>query len=190
MNKQSIRDYYLKLRLALSDSEYEQLNQNLCINFFASVDLSPITVVHVFLPILSKKEPNTWLVIDQLRAEFSHIRIAIPKIVGENGMISYYLEGSQQVKENKWGIPEPQFGETAPLEKIDLVIVPLLAFDLTGHRVGYGKGFYDRFLKECRQDCKKVGFSFFEPVKEIFDVNSDDVVLDTFITPSRSYKIN
>jgi 5-formyltetrahydrofolate cyclo-ligase len=190
MTKQVIRNHYLTLRLALSDSEHNQLSQSLCNNFFASFDLSLISTVHIFLPIISKKEPDTRLIIDRLKAEFPHIRIAIPKINGETDIISYYFENNQQAKENKWGIPEPQYGEITPVEKIDLVIVPLLAFDLTGHRVGYGKGFYDRFLKQCKQDCKKIGFSFFDPVHKISDITSDDVILDTFITPSRFFKIN
>ena len=64
----------------------------------------------------------------------------------------------------------------------DLVIVPLLAFDKKGYRVGYGKGFYDRFLQNSKT--LKIGLSFFAPTEEIIDVHLNDVRLDKCITPA------
>jgi 5-formyltetrahydrofolate cyclo-ligase len=190
MTKQEIRNHYLRLRQELKASEYNQLSQDLSNIFFSSIDLSIIKTLHIFLPIISKKEPNTWLIIDQLTKEFSNIRIAVPKMKDGNSLINFYFEGRDQINDNKWSIPEPQFGEITPTEKIDLVIVPLLAFDLEGNRVGYGKGFYDRFLKDCRSDCKRVGLSFFGPVEKISDLNQYDTKLDLVITPARAYRLN
>ena len=65
-----------------------------------------------------------------------------------------------------------------------MVLVPLLCFDRSGHRVGYGKGYYDRFLRKCRADCKKIGLSMFDPVDEITDAGESDVRLDLVITPT------
>ena len=190
MKKQSIRDRYLNLRLTLSEREYNRLSHDLCVAFFSAVEWSAVTTVHIFLPMVSKKEPNTWLIIEQLEKEFPEIRIAVPKMTGENSLTNFYYSGRNQIQENKWGIPEPQSGDQTPLEKIDLVIVPLLAFDVLGNRIGYGKGFYDRFLKGCRSDCKKVGLSFFDPVDEIADIESHDVKLNQVITPSRVFTVN
>jgi len=187
MNKKEIRSNYLKLRLALSDLEYQELNKKLCTLFFSSIDLSGITVIHLFLPIVSKKEPDTWLILDRLQQDFPRVRISIPKMNGENGLIHFYFEGRNQIKINAWGIPEPQSGEITPPGKIDLVIVPLLAFDQNGNRTGYGKGFYDIFLKQCRKDCKKIGLSFFDPIDEISDINLNDVILTHCITPKKNY---
>ncbi|HEV8515144.1 MAG TPA: 5-formyltetrahydrofolate cyclo-ligase [Cyclobacteriaceae bacterium] len=187
MTKQEIRNQYLELRKALIDTEYNQLNQNLSNIFLSTIDLSAVKTLHIFLPIISKKEPNTWLIIDRLKKELSNIQISVPKMKDDNTLINFYFEGPDQIKNNKWNIPEPQSGEITPTDKIDLVIVPLLAFDLTGNRVGYGKGFYDRFLKECRMDCKKVGLSLFDPVEMISDINVNDVRLTHCITPERTY---
>ena len=90
--------------------------------------------------------------------------------------------------ENRWGIREPVSGEVLGPEQIDLVIVPLLCFDASGHRVGYGRGMYDRFLAGCRADCLKVGLSYFPPVAAIDDVSETDIGLDVCITPEREYK--
>jgi 5-formyltetrahydrofolate cyclo-ligase len=187
MNKNNIRNNYLKLRLALSDLEYKELNQELCNAFFSSVDLSGVATIHSFLPIAAKKEPDTWLIIDRLQKDSPAIRISIPKMSGETAVTNFYFEGRNQIENNRWGIPEPQFGETTPLEKIDLVIVPLLAFDQRGNRAGYGKGYYDILLKECRPDCESIGLSFFDPVDQISDINPYDVKLTGCVTPKKLY---
>lgn len=187
MNKNKVRNNFLRLRLALSDFEYKAFNENLCAVFFSSIDLSAVSIIHIFLPIASKKEPDTWQIIDRLQKDFNHIRISIPKMTGENTLANFFFESRRQIKNNSWGIPEPQFGEITLPEEIDLVMVPLLAFDQKGNRVGYGKGYYDILLKQCRPDCKKIGLSFFDPIDEISDINAYDVKLSQCITPKKLY---
>jgi 5-formyltetrahydrofolate cyclo-ligase len=83
---------------------------------------------------------------------------------------------------NHYHIPEPQ--KAKPFNGTpDMVIVPLLGFDKNGYRVGYGKGFYDRFLQGLTT--QKIGLSFFDAVEEIYDVHLNDIQLDKCITPSR-----
>ncbi len=185
--KKEIREHFLNKRFDLAKPEFDLLNQNLCASFFSSVELFDILTFHTFLPLKKKREPNTWQIIARLKKDFSQIRIAIPKMNADNELVHFYFESRDQIKENKWGIPEPQFGEPTPIDKIDLVIVPLLAFDNEGNRVGYGKGFYDRFLTQCRPDCKKIGLSLFDPVNEISDANHRDVKLTHCVTPDRFY---
>ncbi|MDP2160837.1 MAG: 5-formyltetrahydrofolate cyclo-ligase, partial [Flavobacterium sp.] len=88
---------------------------------------------------------------------------------------------------NDYGIPEPVDGLEVPVAKIDVVFVPLLAYDKNGHRVGYGKGFYDRFLSECKPTTIKIGLSFFEPEDLIEDVFESDIQLNYCITPQTIY---
>jgi 5-formyltetrahydrofolate cyclo-ligase len=71
---------------------------------------------------------------------------------------------------------------------MDVVFVPLLAFDENGQRVGYGKGFYDRFLNECKEDVITVGLSFFEAENELIEANATDVPLRYCVTPERVYE--
>jgi 5-formyltetrahydrofolate cyclo-ligase len=162
------------------------MNASICEIFFSSVDLASVKTIHIFLPIQKKREPDTWLIIDRLKSDYPHIKISIPKMTGDHQLINYYFENRTQVRENQWHIPEPEFGVLTPTKAIDLVIVPLLVFDKAGHRLGYGKGFYDRFLSMCRTDCKKVGLSFFEPIESIA-FEKTDVALTCAITPTRSY---
>lgn len=184
MDKRALRNYYLQLRLQLSEAEWAQGSQRMCDLFFISIDLSFVKMIHIYLPLKKKAEPDTWPIINRLKREFSHIQIAVPKTdVTSNTMRSFLFEGAHQLKQNEWGIEEPQSGQEISPEEIDLVIVPLLAFDKAGHRVGYGKGFYDKFLNLCRMDSKRIGLSFFEPAERIpFDHH--DVRLDYAVTPN------
>lgn len=185
MNKADLRKIYLQKRQALSEAEYAQLNFQIYQQFFAKINLSFINVIHIFLPVISKHEPDTWLIIDRLRREFPHIRISIPKSdTRQNTLENFYFEGLHQLVTSAWGIQEPKQGIPTEIEKIDLVLVPLLAFDKAGHRVGYGKGFYDRFLKGCRPDCLKAGLSFFEAEEILTDADELDVPLNLCVTPA------
>ncbi|RYF99725.1 MAG: 5-formyltetrahydrofolate cyclo-ligase, partial [Chitinophagaceae bacterium] len=95
---------------------------------------------------------------------------------------------STKIKKNEYNIPEPIDGIEVPDSKIDVVFVPLLAFDKKGHRVGYGKGFYDRFLAKCKPDVIIIGVSFFEAEEEILDVNPTDFALQYCVTPTNIYR--
>lgn len=184
MNKQDLRKIYLQKRTALTEAEYAQLNFQLYQKFFSSIDLSFVNVLHTFLPIVSKKEVDTWLIIDRIRREFPHIRLAVPKVNPQTGVFdSYFFEGLHQLATNAWGIAEPKQGIPVEAEKVDVVLIPLLAFDKHGHRIGYGKGFYDKFLATCRPDCKKIGLSLFDAAEKINDTNAFDVQLNACITP-------
>ncbi|HMT07236.1 MAG TPA: 5-formyltetrahydrofolate cyclo-ligase, partial [Pyrinomonadaceae bacterium] len=97
---------------------------------------------------------------------------------------------TSEFTESSFGIREPQTGNVVPLADIDCVLVPLLAFDMFGERVGYGGGFYDRFLSECRPDCLKTGLSLFPPVDLISDTNENDIKLDMVITPDAVFEFN
>lgn len=170
--------------MELSEVEYARLNERVCENFFASVTLKGIDVLHTFLPIEKNREVNTWKIINRVRKEHPEIKISIPKINNQSAELEhYYFEGVEQLEINTWEIPEPVKGVPTPIENIDAVLVPLLAFDKRGHRLGYGRGFYDRFLGVCRPDCLKIGLSFFESEEKIEDVDETDIPLNMIITP-------
>lgn len=187
MTKQELRKKYLNKRVALSEAEYSQLNFQLYQNFFSNVDLSFIKVLHTFLPITSKKEVDTWLIVDRIRREYPHVRLSVPRVNNEtNELENFFFEGLHQLATNEWGIQEPKQGIPTEPEKIDIVLVPLLAFDKQGHRIGYGKGYYDRFLKLCPAKTRKIGISLFEPEEEL-PSEEYDVKLSQAITPTQFY---
>ena len=102
-------------------------------------------------------------------------------------MSHYLLTDNTRIKPNIWNIPEPQDGVQIEASKLEVIFVPLLAFDKVGHRVGYGKGFYDVFLKKC-PNAVKIGLSFFEADEKIKDIHPDDIALDYCLTPNQIYQ--
>src|SRR6187402_201479 len=154
MTKEELRKTYLQKRRLLSDVEYEKLSIQVCENFFNQVDLSSVKVLHIFIPIEKNKEPNTVFIIERLQKKFSNISIVVPRVNHDTEeMENFLFEGFHQLEKNKWDILEPKAGKQIKSQDIDMVLIPLLAFDEEGHRVGYGKGFYDKLLSKCKIDC-------------------------------------
>ncbi|MEJ1236525.1 5-formyltetrahydrofolate cyclo-ligase [Chryseolinea sp. T2] len=188
MTKEEIRETYLKQRLALSEMSCSMMSHTISEKFIANFDLDRLNVLHSFIPITKNKEPDTWVIIDWIRTKYPDIRISLPRVVTKTRQLqNFYFDDRFPLKKNKWGLEEPTQGESTNIQDIDLVIVPLVAFDKKGNRVGYGKGFYDKFLAGCRPDCKRVGLSFFEAIDRIDDINTLDVPLHHCITPKEFY---
>ncbi len=190
MQKSTLRKYYLTKRKTLSSREILEKSQQIYDLFFQEIDLTTIKFLHVFLPIKKQNEIDTFLIIRRLRIEFPLINIVVSRSNLDNFEMQHFMLEEQNLIENKWGILEPSQAnrrEVQPQE-IDLVIIPLLAFDKQGNRVGYGKGFYDRFLQKCSSKALKVGLCIEEPIERIEDLNEFDVKMDVCITPDGVWK--
>jgi 5-formyltetrahydrofolate cyclo-ligase len=132
---------------------------------------------------------NTHLYTRYLEHIIPGLKVAFPVInFAALQMKAVLVDDDTEFVENEYGIPEPEAGEKIDEEEIDVVLVPLLAFDEQGYRVGYGKGFYDRFLKQCRADVITIGFSYFDAVTKINDTNEYDVPLNYCVTPHKVYE--
>ncbi len=116
------------------------------------------------------------------------IKIVVPKInLNEGEMQHYIFNEDVEMASNSFGIIEPVKGEKIAAGEIDLVITPLLAFDKKGYRVGYGKGFYDKFFLQCNNNVVRIGLSFFEAEEKIDDRDTYDIPLHYCITPNSVY---
>lgn len=184
MTKQQLRKQFSEKRQAFESDTWQENSQAICQNFFNYFDLGGIKKLHIFLPILKQNEINTWLIIQQIFRGYPEITLVTSKSdFKTSSMESYLLEADTKTVENRWGIPEPVAAVKCPDDTIDMILMPLLGFDKRGYRVGYGKGFYDRFLQQrCRTDIIKIGLSQFEPVNEIDDVNEYDVKMNYCVT--------
>ena len=190
MKKSELRKHYLSKRKAISVEEIAIKSQRITNLFFKNFDLSEVKYLHIFLPIIKHNEINTWLIIKYLQQNFPEINIIIPKIIPENSELENYLFDEKTLIENAWGILEPSGENQEKIlpEYIDLVIIPLLIFDKNGNRVGYGKGFYDRFLQQCKPETLKIGLCLEEAIEEIEDINEFDAKMEFCITPTKIYK--
>lgn len=180
MTKAALRKLATIQRKELSDEQVDAYSRQM-LEHFRSLDFSGVKTVHIFLPIAAKKEPDTFLFIDWLSLQHPEIKIIVPKADFDTALMhNYVYKGKKGLIKNLFNILEPAQGELHTGD-VDLVVVPLLAFDRNGYRVGYGKGFYDRFLQG--METLKIGLSFFGPVDDIDDLDRYDIPLDRCITP-------
>lgn len=186
MTKKEIRKLYLQKRLELHVAEQLKLDDLLLIQF-QQLDMEIPGLIMSYAPMEKFNEFDPQLITDYCYFKNPNQALFYP-VVRENGEMECVLVNDYTTfTTNAFGVPEPVDGLPMFPEEIEMVIVPLLAYDANGYRVGYGKGYYDRFLKECREDVYKVGFSYFEPVDMIDDIHAFDVKLDFCITPNEIY---
>ena len=187
MLKKEARKVFKDKRCSVSQTDKEKWDDMLLIQF-QTIELPFLDYVLSFYPMDQNNEVDTFLITNYLHFRNPNLQLCYPKINYDNGTMDAILCNADSIFEgNKHNILEPLDTEIADPTSLDLVVVPLLAFDLNGNRVGYGKGYFDRYLKECRDDCIKVGLSYFEALDSIDDANEFDVPLDFCITPQRTY---
>ena len=182
MNKKELREKYKAKRQALNQIQIEEMSLAIANNVL-KLDIWGAIYFHVFLPIETSNEINTEFILHILQGKDKEI--VISKSDFETLEMTHYLmTDNTKIKNNKYNIPEPIDGIEVPISKIDVVFVPLLAFDKIGNRVGYGKGFYDKFLARCKPETIRIGLSFFDSEQHIEGVLKNDIRLNYCITPN------
>ena len=187
MLKAEARKIFREKRKELSYPQKSKLDDLLLIQF-QKTNFPFLSVVLSYYPLEEKNEVNTFILTDYLQFRNPGLHIAYPKTSLTTGkMQAIVCEDEDEFEKNSYNILEPVKGESIDPTEIDLVLIPLLAYDKKGNRAGYGKGFYDRFLRLCRPGCIKAGLSFFDPVDSIDDAAEFDVPLNLCITPQKTY---
>jgi 5-formyltetrahydrofolate cyclo-ligase len=185
MLKNALRKQYKELRKKLTEEQKESLSLAIA-NQLLRLPIWEKTYFHVFLPIETQNEVNTEFVLHLLWGKDKEILISRSDFMTKT-MTHFLMTDNTRLQKNEYEIPEPVNGIEVSTAQIDVVFVPLLAFDQLGNRVGYGQGFYDRFLKQCKPQAIKIGLSFFEAVDLIEDTNPEDIRLDYCVTPEQIY---
>lgn len=174
MKKAEIRKIVLAQRTQLAEKEFLERSQRVIESLTPL--LNPGKTIASFKAIPHRNEIS----LDALEGNF-----AFPRVVAENGTMEMFQ--ATEFATSDWGIPEPVGSTLVKPTDFDVVLIPLLIFDTQGHRVGYGKGFYDRYLARCGPDCLKIGISLFDAVAPIEDIEAHDVALDIAICPFQVY---
>ena len=188
MTKAALRKVYKEKRLQLSHQQIEKFTDLLLINF-QQLQLPFLACIHTYMASEKLREADTSAIVRFLQFKNPGLKILIPKIDITSGSMQHLLfDDEVELVANAFGIAEPAAGENVEPGEIDLALNPLLAFDQHGYRVGYGKGYYDKFLSQCREDVVKIGLSFFEPVDNIDDINQFDISLNYCVTPQQVYE--
>ena len=187
MNKKALRKQYREMRNVLSPAAKHAMLAGMQ-DFFREIPLIPKALVLSYKAIASKNEVDPSVFEEVLSTEYDAVSFCFPSVYFEEGEMDAYLEDEQVTwEEVKFGLSQPASGNIVSPEKIDIVLVPLLAFDCQGNRLGYGKGFYDRFLARCRPGVVSIGLSWFEAEQTLPEISSHDVPLKYCVTPQRLY---
>ena len=185
-DKTFLRSHYKKKRLSLTKQEVDHLSQRVC-KQLDKINIWKLKHYHIFISISKYNELDTSFIINKLKSEKKNI--IVPKILN-NELVHIAINDQTEFSINEYGIKEPNNGNSFIIQNLDLIFIPLLAYDLEGHRVGYGKGYYDRFLKLTNKSSLKIGLSFFDPINKIQDIDDNDVKLDYCITPTQIHKFD
>ena len=185
-DKTFLRSHYKKKRLSLTKQEVDHLSQRVC-KQLDKLSIWRLKHYHIFISISKYNELDTSSIINKLKSEKKII--IVPKI-SNNELVHIAINDETEFGLNEYGIKEPNDGNHFIIENLDIIFIPLLAFDIEGHRVGYGKGYYDRFLKLTNNSTLKIGLSFFDPINKIQDIDDNDVKLDYCVTPKQVHKFN
>lgn len=188
MIKNTVRKEFLERRMNILEEDLKQQTTSIASNFRKLI-LPPARYLLSYNALVSRREFDVSVCEEILKEQNPIMRIAWPRIhIDMLDMEAGLVEKDGLFTKNRFNILEPISGDIVPPEQLDIIFVPLIAFDLRGFRVGYGKGFYDRYLAQCREDAVKVGFSYFDAIEYIEDINEFDVPLNFCITPRRIYE--
>ncbi len=188
MNKAVLRELYKEKRRAISSKDKLKYDDLLLIQF-QKIRLDGIQTLLTYWPMANMIEPNTHLFSGYLRHIIPGLEIAYPVCdMTDNSMEAIQINEDTVYKTNTYGVTEPKEGTVIQPQQIDLVFVPMLICDDKGYRVGYGKGYYDRYLARCSETVVTIGFSYFSPIDNIDDAAAFDIPLNFCITPENIYE--
>lgn len=188
-SKAELRTLFREKRRLLTETELQEGSEKIALAIDDFCEQHPeLDHYHLFFPIQKFKEVNTFLIRDVLVRQNKTLYTSL--IGDSNGEMETVLVGERtEFVADRYGIPVPLNFERISPERIQVVFVPLLAIDYSGQRIGYGKGFYDRFLATINSKVIKIGLSIFEPIEQI-PSESFDIPLDYCVTPKNLFNFS
>ena len=185
-NKLFLRQLFKKERSLLSPNQVKTSSKLIFKNLM-TLNIWEKNFYHSYLSNVLNNEVETNEIINLLFKK--NKRVFVPKILGTN-LIHIEINKNTSYSKNQLGIREPVNSSKSNPDLLEVIFVPLLAFDKQGDRVGYGGGYYDKFLGDIKNNALKIGLSLFEPIDKILDIEDYDISLDYIITPKRVYNFS
>jgi len=186
MLKVDARNLLLQKRQKLAASDCVKWDDLILIQL-QKLDWSKTHCIGNYYPIEKYNEPNSLLLVKYLNYIIPDLVITYPVVNTNMGTMNFFIASDEMII-NELGITEPHAEKQMEHDRIDTFLVPLLGFDLLGHRVGFGKGFYDKYFENCKHQHQRIGISYFDPIPNIQDTHDFDVPLTHCITPWNSYE--
>jgi 5-formyltetrahydrofolate cyclo-ligase len=183
--KREIRRSVLAARDALGEAERIARSTTIHQRFLALPEVEDGGVVMGFWSFGS--EVSTPPLLEALHAR--GFRVCLPRIEGGGDLEAVAYEPGDPLTETSFGAREPADGTTVAPDVLDLVLTPGVAFDRSGHRIGYGGGFYDRFLRRTRRDGPRIALAFdLQVLPQELPVGSFDLGVDVIVTETETIR--
>ena len=185
------RGYVLEMRRCLSENEYNMRSQAISLRLQRILSTTSPQVIHSFLPIYPQKEPNILPLLQRLAAS----TLVCTSILKKKGHALDHVRFLAHATLHKglWSTSIPQPSQPISLTFLEslgqhmMILVPAVAFDLKGERLGYGKGYYDRLLAQLPL-AQSVGISLSPPVDKLPHRKVTDIRVQALVTPFMYYK--
>lgn len=180
--KEELRQHLLDQRKAISEDAFTKGSSEIIQKLKQQSEFVNADVIHCYVSINGRREVDTHGLLKKMLS--SDKKVVVPVTDFQEGTLTHIqLDSYDKLEANKWGVPEPKDGKEISPEELELVIVPMVGGDTKCNRIGYGEGFYDRFLKQVH--CPKIGLIFERNIVEQVPVENFDVPLDKIITESQ-----
>ncbi len=179
--KKALRNTFLDVRKSLSAKEVEGMSKKITDRLSTQPYFLQSRTIHIYV---AMKENCEVLTRDLIRSSLKKgKRVVVPKMESEGRLSHHHIRTTTELKANRWGVPEPTYDKPVKSKEISLVIVPMVAADFKKNRLGYGMGYYDRFLSET--NAFRVGLCFTSTLSWVpLPIDSYDQSMDSIITDS------
>jgi len=153
VEKAALRRRFDAYRRSLNSQSYERLSEQIVARLIELPEITSASIVHVYWPIVTRREVDTRQLIHWLQAHQKEIVLPVVtnftlEVTGAPRLVHVRYPGEESLRVNEWGISEPRERDPVSVGDLDVVIVPALGADRSGHRIGYGYGYYDEFLTQ------------------------------------------
>lgn len=181
-NKSVVRENFLQIRRSLSCDQVEQKSKLIHAKVYQLPEFKAANVVHSYVSMSNMNEVSTREIIQYCFDQKK--RVVVPKMEKEGVLSHHLIKSLDELEPNEWGVDEPKGSNLFPLDDLAIVLVPMVSADHLKNRLGYGMGFYDRFLSGI--NTYNVGLAFDCQLSEnTLPVEAFDKKMDVVITESK-----
>lgn len=180
MTKEELRTEYKNIRNNINDKKNK--SQKIIKKLIKTKEYQESNTIALYSSIASEVETK-----ELIKVSLKDKLVVLPKIKENNTMEFFKINNLEDLIIGKFNIKEPRVENKKPIKKeeIDLMIIPGICFDKSKNRIGYGKGYYDKYLANSK--IKKIGICYEEQITEKIESNNKDIKMDYLITENKIY---
>jgi 5-formyltetrahydrofolate cyclo-ligase len=184
-DKDELREDHKRFRQSLTSEQVEEASRAVAHRLISFPPFMAAATILAYSPVNGEISPQPALRLREELMGSAASTIAYPRVTGKREMEARITE-AEALEKGALGIPEPNvIAKFIDPIDIDVVLVPGIAFNRQGFRIGYGKGFYDTYLSRLSRNAVTVGLAYDESIVEHLPFEVHDVAVDFVATPER-----